>query len=66
MAENEVYVGRISLDELLITLRSFKIREAPATDNMNVELIKQAQLSYILKFFRILGNCLETASPPNE
>jgi hypothetical protein len=59
LAENEVSVNPIALDGLLVILKSFKIKRAPITDEMNIELIKRASLSYLLEFLEFLNTCFK-------
>jgi hypothetical protein len=66
LAENEVSVNPIALDGLLLILKSFKIKRAPITDKMNIELIKRASLSYLLEFMEFLNTCFKTGSIPGE
>jgi hypothetical protein len=63
LAENEVNVDPITLDELLLTLKSFKNKRAPGPDEMKIELIIKALLSYLLKF---LNTWWKTGSIPDE
>jgi hypothetical protein len=66
LAESEVNVGPITLDELLLTLKSSNNKRAPVPDEMNIELIKTASLSYILKFLEFLYRCWKTGSILDE
>jgi retron-type reverse transcriptase len=54
LAENKVNADPITLDYLLVTLKSFIYKRAPGVDKMNTELIKKASHSYLLNFWNLL------------
>jgi hypothetical protein len=54
------------LDKLLLTLRSFKNKKTPDPEDMNIELIKKASLSHLLKILEFLNTCWKTGFIPDE
>jgi hypothetical protein len=66
VAENEVNVDPITLDEILLTLKSFKNKISLGPDEMNIEFIRKVSISYLLKFLEFLNTCWKTRSIPDE
>jgi hypothetical protein len=64
MAKGEVNVDPITMDERLLTLRSLK--ETPGRDDTNIELMRKALPSYLLKVLEFLDTCWKTGSIPDE
>jgi hypothetical protein len=62
VAENEVNVDPITLDEILLTLKSFKNKIALWPDEMNIEFIRKVSISYLLKFLEFFNTCWKTRS----
>jgi hypothetical protein len=51
---------------LLLTLKGYKNEKASGSDEINIELITKASLSYLLKFFEFLNTCWKTGYNPDE
>lgn len=63
---NDVNVDPITLDELMLCLKQFKNKKSPGSDDINIELLKYAPPTLLIRLLDLLNRCWKTGHVPEE
>jgi hypothetical protein len=66
VASNDANIDPITLDELLSALTQLKNKKAPGSDEINIELLKEAPLTLLIRLLDLINVCLRTGHAPEE
>jgi hypothetical protein len=66
IASNDENIDPIELDELLSALKQFKNKKAPGSDKINIELLKEAPFTLLIRLLDLINTCWRTGHAHEE